>query len=97
MISLLLTALLVAPVQEPQEHASLRYGREAMAAGKHVEARDHFLYALARSQEPSAVLALLLENAQGDADARILWAYDWYAAVADAKGRAKPPSLCTLW
>ena len=93
---LLLPVLLFAPLQEPAEHPSLRFGREAMAAGRHEEARDHFLYALARSPEPLAVVALLLENAQQDADARALWAHDWYALAADARGRAKPGKLAAL-
>jgi len=38
----------------------------------------------------------LLENAQGDADARALWAHDWYALAADARGRAKPGRLAAL-
>jgi hypothetical protein len=95
-VSLLLSALMLVVAQEPAEHPSLRFGREAMEAGRDVEARDHFLYALARSREPLPVIALLLENAQEDADARALWAHDWYALAADARGRAKPGRLSGL-
>ena len=69
--------------------ASLRYGREALEAGRHAEAQRHFLFALARSPEPARVLELLLANAQEDGDARILWAHDLYAEAADANGRLR--------
>ena len=77
--------------QEAEEHVSLDYGRRALAAGEHEEAAGHFLYALARSRTPVTVAALLLENAAaaGDVDAQTLWALDWAALAADAKGRAR--------
>ncbi len=80
----------LAPAQQSQDlQSSLRYGREALAAGRHDEAQRHFLYALARSTRPAELIELLLENAQGDADARILWAHELYAEAADASGRLK--------
>jgi hypothetical protein len=78
------------PAQGTDEvEVSLRYGREALAAGDHAEAQRHFLFALARSPEPLEVLALLLENAAEDPDALALWAHDVQAEASDANGRVK--------
>ena len=77
-----------------EEHVSIRYGREAMEAGQHDRAYDHFLYALARSQRPVDVVVFLLENAAaaGDADAHTLWAHLFHSLAADKRGRAKIPN-----
>lgn len=75
----------------PQEHVSIEYGRSAMAAGDYQGAYGHFLYGLARTTKPFEVVGLLLENAAlaNDADARALWAHDFYALGATNRGRLK--------
>ena len=77
-----------APAQEGELETALRYGREALAAQRSDEAYRHLLFALARSPEPAPIARLLLENAALDADARALWAHDWLAFAADARGKA---------
>jgi len=89
-LAALLAAFLLAvgvTAQESELETALRYGREALAAKKADEAYRHLLFALARSPAPDAVARLLLENAALDADARALWAHDWIAFGADARGK----------
>ena len=89
-IAVLWSALLLAGsavAQESELETALRSGCEALAAKKHAEAYQHFLFALARRPDPAPVARLLLENAAADADARALWAHDWIAFAADERGR----------
>lgn len=83
-----LALVAAAPAQESELETALRYGREALAAARADEAYQHLLFALARTPEPAPVARLLLENAALDPDARALWAHDWLAFAADARGRA---------
>ena len=71
------------------EHVSLDYGRAAHAKGDFASAYEHFLFGLARAENPLEVVELLLENAAAaaDADAQALWAHEYFAAGADARGR----------
>jgi hypothetical protein len=71
------------------EKPALERGREAMEEGRHAAAVQHFLYALSRTEKLAMVMALLLENAQNDADAFALWAIDLSALVVGADGRLK--------
>jgi hypothetical protein len=90
-VAALLAVLLpvaAATAQESELETALRYGREALAAQRSAEAYQHLLFALARSPEPAPIARLLLENAALDADARALWAHDWLAFAADARGKA---------
>ncbi|MEW6071156.1 MAG: VOC family protein [Planctomycetota bacterium] len=65
-------------------------GRKALAAGDAAAAVEHLLNALPFAPASPEILALLLEASATDADARALWLQAWYAARADADGRAKP-------
>ncbi len=89
-VSFFVLASAPAAAQESEFDTALRYGREALAAKRHEEAYRHLLFALARTAEPAPLARLLLENAAGagDADARALWAHDWLALAADARGKA---------
>lgn len=70
--------------------AELEAGRGALAAKKPLEAARHFARALAARPDDPSILRGLLEASADDADARLLWSAAWYAATADADGRASP-------
>lgn len=82
-----------------KEHVSLEYGRAAHAKGDFTEAYEHFLFGLARVNHPFEVVGLLLENAASaaDADAQALWAHEFYAAGADARGRLNLQKNQAAW
>lgn len=76
---------------DPKSPAGLRLalGDEALQAGRAAEAVSHYVAALGFHPASSAVLAKLLYATAGDDDARAQWAYDWWLAVADARGNVK--------
>ncbi|MCP3916497.1 MAG: hypothetical protein GY711_13145 [bacterium] len=93
-LALTLTAAPLHPGQDrgvPDPTAApLTTGRAALEAGDTARALEHFLHALAFRPASREILAELLRVSERDPDARALWSHAWYAAAADASGRAKP-------
>lgn len=83
----------------PVEHVSIQYGHAAMAVGDFQGAYGHFLFGLAHTTQPLDVVRLLLENAMlaADADARALWAHDFYALGANHRGHLKMKPEVSKW
>jgi len=84
---------------DKREHVSLEYGRAAFAKGDFDAAYEHFLFGLARAENPSGVVELLLENAAAasDTNAQVLWAHEFFAAGADARGRLSVKTDQAKW
>ncbi len=78
------------PGRSDAAEARLTAGRTALRAGDGAAATLHLIHALELRPDSVEILALLIEAAQDDADARTLWTHEWYAAAAGADGRAKP-------
>lgn len=76
------------PGDDPYDHVML--GDRAVAGGKMVEARDHFVNALAFATASKKIIERLLRISANDPDARALWSHAWCAAAADIEGRVRP-------
>jgi hypothetical protein len=100
-LSLPLVALLLAASAGAMQSADdpfdvrLRHAREAMRGGDHLAAARHLEGALVLRPFDGDALGLAFENAQPQADARILWAHQYWDAVCEASGdvRAKDVRL----
>ena len=83
---MILALTLAIPLQQEPWIPAIEAGKKAMQTGNAEEAYKHFYYALSLVPDPGPVLELLLENAQGNPDARVMWAVDWAAYAADERG-----------
>jgi len=77
----------------------MEYGEAALESGSFNEAAEHFLFALERNPENPAIVEKLLQTAHGagNQNARALWAHDWTALSANARGVAKPSVKLQTW
>lgn len=91
---IILCCLLAAPAQALQDPvaAALAVGEQAEADGRSQAAYEHYERATqGRPGDPQLVEHVLrVLKAEGDRDAGMLWAGHWYAAAANASGRANP-------
>lgn len=93
-IFLILFALLTSLARATQDPvaAALAVGEQAELEGRTQAAYEHYKRATqGRPGDPQLVEHVLrVLAAEGDRDASMLWAGHWYAAAANASGRAKP-------
>ncbi|MFQ5505537.1 MAG: hypothetical protein ACE5F1_12170 [Planctomycetota bacterium] len=82
---------LTASVREISQEATRVRLANGLAAAKDNErvALRHYLAALGFAPASPGTLRELLSFAQGDADARFLWALRWWRSLMDARGRVK--------
>ncbi|MEM7306233.1 MAG: hypothetical protein AAF682_06165 [Planctomycetota bacterium] len=70
----------------------LAAGRAAVEADRPAEAVAHLTEAWSWLGGTEEISALLIRAAAGEPDAAALWAHEWVAAAASARGKAKLPS-----
>ena len=83
------TALGAAPAAGSPAEVRAKVARDALAAGKPLDAVVPLLDALQLHPASALLLADMVRATAGDPDARTIWLLRWIAAAADASGRPK--------
>ena len=83
------TALGAAPAAGSPAEVRAKVARDALAAGKPLDAVVPLLDALQLHPASALLLADMVRATAGDPDARTIWVLRWIAAAADASGRPK--------